>query len=193
MENRKANYCTRTRSNQQTNHEAGSQAARIILLIRCRLYSRCVGVHVPIGTTLLSFPLHPRRFQGACTQPPIQRVQWALSPKVRRPKRSADHSHPSGSAVKNTWIYTPISPYVLMPQCLISQAQLQHDRQTTCGDSAGSGPKRCEPSPAMLTALTLRSAPHKLRTSELVIAQSPGGERLMPKYTEDKDNGRKWR
>jgi hypothetical protein len=34
-------------------------------------------------------------------QPPIQCVQGALSPGVKRPERDADHSPPSSAEVKN--------------------------------------------------------------------------------------------
>jgi hypothetical protein len=46
------------------------------------------------------------------TQPPIQRVPWALSPGVKRPRREADHSPPSSSEVKNAWSYTSTPQYV---------------------------------------------------------------------------------
>jgi hypothetical protein len=41
------------------------------------------------------------------TQP---RIQWALSPTVKRPGREADHSPPSSAAVKNVWSCASISP-----------------------------------------------------------------------------------
>jgi hypothetical protein len=36
------------------------------------------------------------------TQPPIQRVSGALSPRVNRPGREADHSPPTSAKVKKT-------------------------------------------------------------------------------------------
>jgi hypothetical protein len=43
------------------------------------------------------------------TQPPIQRIPWALSLGVKRPRREADHSPPSSAEVKNAWSYTSTS------------------------------------------------------------------------------------
>jgi hypothetical protein len=48
------------------------------------------------------------------TQPPIQREPGALSPDVKRPGREADHSLPTSTEVKKTWIYTSTPPCVFM-------------------------------------------------------------------------------
>jgi hypothetical protein len=40
------------------------------------------------------------------TQPPIQRVPGALSPKVKRLGSEADHSSPTSAEAKKMWIYT---------------------------------------------------------------------------------------
>jgi hypothetical protein len=40
------------------------------------------------------------------TQPPIQWVPGALSPRVKRAGRESDHSPPSIAEVKNAWSYT---------------------------------------------------------------------------------------
>jgi hypothetical protein len=40
------------------------------------------------------------------TQPPIQWVPGALSPRVKRPGREADQSPPSSAKFKNAWSYT---------------------------------------------------------------------------------------
>jgi hypothetical protein len=45
------------------------------------------------------------------TQPPTQRVPGALSLRVKRPGREADHSPPSSAEVKNVWSYTSILPH----------------------------------------------------------------------------------
>jgi hypothetical protein len=67
-----------------------------------------VGVRVPVCQDfLLSTSSGP--VLGP-TQPPKQWVQGALSPGVRRPGFEADHSPPTSVEVKNTWIYTSISP-----------------------------------------------------------------------------------
>jgi hypothetical protein len=44
------------------------------------------------------------------TQAPIQWVQGALSLRVKRPGRDADHSLPSSAEVRNAWIYTSTPP-----------------------------------------------------------------------------------
>jgi hypothetical protein len=54
------------------------------------------------------------------TQPPIQRVSGAPSPRVKRLGREADHSPPANAEVKKMWIHTSTPPYVFMAQCLIS-------------------------------------------------------------------------
>jgi hypothetical protein len=48
------------------------------------------------------------------TQPPIQWVQGALTPEVKRLGRDADHSPPSTAEVKNMWSYTSTPQYVFM-------------------------------------------------------------------------------
>jgi hypothetical protein len=47
------------------------------------------------------------------TQPPLQRVPGALSPRVKRPGREADHS-PTSAEVKEMQIYTSTPPYAFM-------------------------------------------------------------------------------
>jgi hypothetical protein len=44
------------------------------------------------------------------TQPPIQWVPAALSVRVKRPGREADHSSLSRAEVKNAWSCTPTPP-----------------------------------------------------------------------------------
>jgi hypothetical protein len=50
------------------------------------------------------------------TQPPIQWVPGALSPRVKRPGCEVDHSPPTTAEVKKMWIYTsaPMLPYACM-------------------------------------------------------------------------------
>jgi len=47
------------------------------------------------------------------TQPPIQRVPWALSLEIKRPGREADHSPSYRAEVKNDWSYTFALPICL--------------------------------------------------------------------------------
>jgi hypothetical protein len=46
--------------------------------------------------------------------PPMQWVPGALSARIKRQQREADHSPPTSSEFKNTWIYTPAPIYVFM-------------------------------------------------------------------------------
>jgi hypothetical protein len=50
--------------------------------------------------------------QNGCiaTQPPIQWVSEALSLRLKRPGREADHSPPCCTEVKNEWSYTSTPP-----------------------------------------------------------------------------------
>jgi hypothetical protein len=48
------------------------------------------------------------------TQPPIQWVQRALSPGVKRQGRKADHSPLANAEVKKMCIYTSTLPYAFM-------------------------------------------------------------------------------
>jgi hypothetical protein len=43
----------------------------------------------------------------------------SFPPGVKRPKREADHSPPSGAEVKNAWSYISTSSYILMAPCLV--------------------------------------------------------------------------
>jgi hypothetical protein len=54
------------------------------------------------------------------TQPPIQWVPGALSARVKRPGREADHSPPTSAEVNKMWIYTSTPPYAFTAYCLIS-------------------------------------------------------------------------
>jgi hypothetical protein len=76
------------------------------------LGGRGVGVRVPVGVVFLC-STSSRPVLGP-TQPPIQLVPGALSPRVKRPVREADHSPPTSAELKNTWIYTSTPPYVFM-------------------------------------------------------------------------------
>jgi hypothetical protein len=67
----------------------------------------------PGGVRNFHFSMSSRPALGS-TQPLIQWVPGALSSGVKRPGREADHSSPTSSEVKNTWIYTSTPPYVFM-------------------------------------------------------------------------------
>jgi hypothetical protein len=48
------------------------------------------------------------------TQPPIQWILGALSPRIKRQGREVDHSLPTCAEVKKMWIYTSTPPYIFM-------------------------------------------------------------------------------
>jgi len=56
----------------------------------------------------------------------MQWVRGALSPGLKRPGRSADHSPPSNAEVKNAWSSTSNTPYVFMAWCLVKYMTLLH-------------------------------------------------------------------
>jgi hypothetical protein len=58
------------------------------------------------------FSMSSRPAPGS-TKPLIQRVPGALSLEVKQQGREADHSPPSTTEVKKTWIYVSTPPYVL--------------------------------------------------------------------------------
>jgi hypothetical protein len=66
------------------------------------LDDRGFGVRVLVGARMFSSPSRPQRLWG----PPE-----ALSPRVKRPGRGADHSPPPSAEVKKMWIYTSTPPY----------------------------------------------------------------------------------
>jgi hypothetical protein len=65
------------------------------------------GDRVPSGSRI--FSTSPRPALGA-TQPPIQRVPWALSLGVKRPSLESDHLPPNSSETKKTGINTSTPP-----------------------------------------------------------------------------------
>jgi hypothetical protein len=77
------------------------------------LVDRGVGVRVPVGSRIFSFPMSSKPALGY-TQPPIQWIPGALPPGVKRPWREADHSPPASAEVKKMWIYTSTPPYSFM-------------------------------------------------------------------------------
>jgi hypothetical protein len=72
-----------------------------------------IGSSRPGGDKNFYFFMSPRSSLGP-TQAPIQWVPGALSPEVKRPGREADHSTPTSTEVKKTWVYTSSPPYIFM-------------------------------------------------------------------------------
>ena len=81
-----------------------------ILLWQSGMYSQCCYQNMDWKTgKLQSDSLHrqeifsllncPSRLALGCTQPPIQRVLWALSPRISWSARVTDHSPPSAAEV----------------------------------------------------------------------------------------------
>jgi len=64
------------------------------------------GLGIFLFTTASRLELGPN-------QPPIQLVQGAFTPRLKRPERAAVHFPPSKSEVKNVWSYTSAPQYVL--------------------------------------------------------------------------------
>jgi hypothetical protein len=70
------------------------------------------GLGIFLFTTVSRTALGP-------THPPIQWVPGALSLRLKRPGREADHSPQSSAEIKNTWSYTSTLRYVFMAWCLV--------------------------------------------------------------------------
>jgi hypothetical protein len=77
----------------------------------------------PGGVRIFSSPNRPDRLWGA-TQPPIEWVQGALSPRIKRPGREAEHSPPTSAEVKKIWIYTSTPLYAFVGQLYLDKMQM---------------------------------------------------------------------
>jgi hypothetical protein len=64
----------------------------------------------PAGTRDFFFATASRLARGA-TQPPIELILRALSPRVKRSRREADNSPPSSAKVKNGGAILPLPLY----------------------------------------------------------------------------------
>jgi hypothetical protein len=72
------------------------------------LDDRGVGIRVPVGSRIFSFPNRPDRLWD----PPnllCNEYRGLLYPGVKRPGREVDHSPPTSAEVKKMWIYTSTS------------------------------------------------------------------------------------
>jgi hypothetical protein len=68
-----------------------------------------VGVRVPAGSRILSFPRRPDRLWGSHYM--LSNGYHGLYPPVvARPGHEADHSPPTSAEAKKMWIYTPNLP-----------------------------------------------------------------------------------
>jgi hypothetical protein len=75
-------------------------------------------VRFPAGAG--KFSLHHRVQNGSVAHSASYPMgSGALSLRVKRPGREADHSPPSSADVKNPWSYTSTSRYVFMAWCLV--------------------------------------------------------------------------
>jgi hypothetical protein len=77
-----------------------------------RLRTGCPGFDFQKGRGLFLFATASRTDLGPI-QPPIMGTA-AISPRVKRPGREADHSPPSSAEVKNAWSYTSTPPLRLL-------------------------------------------------------------------------------
>jgi hypothetical protein len=73
---------------------------------------RKFGVRIPIGSRILSSPLHPDQLWG----PPASYKMGtgALSPGIKRLRREDGYSPPTIAEVKKMWIYSFTPPYAFM-------------------------------------------------------------------------------
>jgi hypothetical protein len=67
--------------------------------------------NIPVKNFLFSTS---SRLAVGSTQPPIQWLPGALSPRLKLPERGADHSPPTSAEVKKMCIYTSTPPYAFM-------------------------------------------------------------------------------
>jgi hypothetical protein len=67
----------------------------------------------PVRVKSFTFSTSSRRALGS-TQPPIQRIPGALSPRVKRPGLEVDHSTPASAEIKQMWIYNSNPPHAFM-------------------------------------------------------------------------------
>jgi hypothetical protein len=72
-----------------------------------------VGVRVPIGWRIFSFPRRPDRLWGPRSFL-SNGYQELFPPGVKRPGREAEHSRPTTAEVKKMWIYTSTPPCAFM-------------------------------------------------------------------------------
>jgi hypothetical protein len=64
-----------------------------------------VGVRIPVEARFFFSPRNANRFWG----PPSllsNRYRGPFPQRIKQPEREADHSPPTSTEVKNTWIYT---------------------------------------------------------------------------------------
>jgi hypothetical protein len=74
------------------------------------LDDRGVGVRVPVGSSFLHVvQTGSGAYPASCPMGP-----GALSPRVKRQEREADHSPPASAEVKKMWIYTSTPLYAFM-------------------------------------------------------------------------------
>jgi hypothetical protein len=72
------------------------------------LYDRGIGVPSPGRVKNFLFSVSSRPALGSTQHP----IQWV--PRVKRPRREADHSPPTSAEVKKIWIYTSTPSYAFI-------------------------------------------------------------------------------
>jgi hypothetical protein len=77
------------------------------------LDDRGVGVRVPVGSRIFSFPNRPDRLWGPHNLL-FNGYRGLFRRGVKRPGREADDSPPASAEVKKTWIYTSTPTYAFM-------------------------------------------------------------------------------
>jgi hypothetical protein len=97
----------------------GSRDSAVGIATGYGLEDRGVGVRVPVGAKIFSFPCRPDRSWGPI-HPRFRWEQGTLSSGVKRLGREADHSSPTSAGVKKTWFYTSTLPYVSHTLCSVT-------------------------------------------------------------------------
>jgi hypothetical protein len=80
------------------------------------------GFRIQFSAGAENFSLHHRVQNGSAAHPvsfPMGSGPGALTLRLKRTGREADHSPPSSSEVKNAWGYTCIPQYAFMAWCLV--------------------------------------------------------------------------
>jgi hypothetical protein len=96
-------------------YASSSESFRILLL------SQCFNFVTIITKNLLCFTTEDSEIESlGLILPRTQWVPGALSPGVKWRGRQADHSPPTITKAKKTWISTSIPPYAFIVQCLLT-------------------------------------------------------------------------
>jgi hypothetical protein len=106
-------YCrSNIRSVNQRTFSLQSRDSDIGIATGYGLNYQWVRVRILVRARIFTSSCRPDRPRFHPTSYPV--VPGALSPRVKRPRREADHLPPTSAEVKKTWMYTSNPPYVFM-------------------------------------------------------------------------------